>query len=41
MSEPINLFAISNKYGNPDQFKKLIDTAHEFGISVLFNIVLE
>ncbi|MDD3411873.1 MAG: alpha-amylase family glycosyl hydrolase, partial [Eubacteriales bacterium] len=34
-----NFFAASSWYGTPDELKKLIDTAHGLGISVLLDIV--
>ena len=34
-----NFFAVSSRYGTPEQLKKLIDTAHGMGITVLLDIV--
>lgn len=34
-----NFFAVSSWFGNPDDLKYLIDTAHRLGISVLMDIV--
>ncbi len=34
-----NYFAVSSRFGTPDDFKKLVDTAHQMGISVLLDIV--
>ncbi|KAK6199161.1 alpha-1,4-glucan branching enzyme [Scheffersomyces amazonensis] len=34
-----NFFAISSRYGTPDDLKELIDTAHGLGIKVLLDVV--
>lgn len=34
-----NFFAVSSKFGTPEELKRLIDTAHHMGISVLLDIV--
>ena len=34
-----NFFAPSSRFGTPDELKKLIDTAHKMGISVLLDLV--
>lgn len=34
-----NFFAVSSRYGTPEELKCLIDTAHELGITVLLDIV--
>lgn len=34
-----NFFAASSKYGNPDELKELVDTAHNMGIAVIMDIV--
>ncbi|MBE6638169.1 MAG: 1,4-alpha-glucan-branching enzyme [Ruminococcaceae bacterium] len=34
-----NFFAASSRYGNSEQLKKLIDTAHSMGIAVLLDVV--
>lgn len=34
-----NFFAASSRYGNPEDLKELIDTAHQMGITVLLDIV--
>ena len=34
-----NFFAVSSRFGTPDDFKKLIDTAHGMGIRVIIDIV--
>ncbi|OLL22192.1 1,4-alpha-glucan-branching enzyme [Neolecta irregularis DAH-3] len=34
-----NYFAVSSRYGTPDQLKELIDTAHGLGITVLLDVV--
>lgn len=34
-----NFFAVSSKFGTPEELKRLIDTAHQMGISVLLDIV--
>jgi 1,4-alpha-glucan branching enzyme len=36
---PANIFAIEEDYGGPDALKKLIKTAHELGIAVIFDVV--
>ncbi len=34
-----NFFAASSRYGTPDEFKELIDRAHELGLRVVMDIV--
>lgn len=34
-----SLFAVSSRYGTPEELKELIDTAHGMGITVLLDIV--
>lgn len=34
-----NLFAVSSRFGTPEEFKHLVDTAHSMGIHVLIDIV--
>lgn len=34
-----NFFAVSSRFGTPDEFKKLVDTAHKLGIRVIIDIV--
>ena len=34
-----NLFAVSSRFGTPDDLKKLIDTAHSMGIAVIMDLV--
>jgi len=34
-----NFFAVSSRFGTPEQLKKLIDTAHGMGIAVLLDVV--
>ncbi|KMU84956.1 1,4-alpha-glucan-branching enzyme [Coccidioides immitis H538.4] len=34
-----NFFAASSRYGNPEDLKELIDTAHELGLVVLLDVV--
>lgn len=34
-----NFFATCSRYGTPDQFKRLIDTAHSLGIRVLLDVI--
>ncbi len=34
-----NFFAVSSRFGNPDQLKILIDEAHSLGISVIIDLV--
>lgn len=34
-----NFFAVSSRFGNPDQLKLLIDEAHSLGISVIIDLV--
>jgi 1,4-alpha-glucan branching enzyme len=34
-----NFFAISSRFGTPDDLKELIDTAHGYGIHVLMDLV--
>ena len=34
-----NFFAVSSRFGTPDDFKKLVDTAHGMGLHVIIDIV--
>ena len=34
-----NFFAVSSRFGTPDEFKKLVDTAHGLGLRVIIDIV--
>lgn len=34
-----NFFAVSSRFGTPDDFKQLVDTAHELGILVLIDLI--
>ena len=34
-----NFFAVSSRFGTPDEFKELVDTAHGMGIAVVMDIV--
>lgn len=34
-----NFFAVSSRFGTPDDLKKLIDTAHQMGIAVIMDLV--
>ncbi len=34
-----NFFAISSRFGTPDDFKKLVDTAHGIGLRVIIDLV--
>ena len=34
-----NFFAVSSRFGTPEELKELIDTAHGLGIRVLLDIV--
>ena len=34
-----NFFAVSSRFGTPDDFKKLIDTAHGMGLRVIIDLV--
>ena len=34
-----NFFAVSSRFGTPDDFKKLVDTAHKLGLRVIIDIV--
>ncbi len=34
-----NLFAVSSRFGTPEEFKELVDTAHGLGIAVIMDIV--
>ncbi|MCL2095309.1 MAG: alpha-amylase family glycosyl hydrolase [Oscillospiraceae bacterium] len=34
-----NFFAVSSRFGTPEELKRLIDTAHEMGIAVLLDLV--
>lgn len=34
-----SFFAISSRYGTPEELKSLIDRAHELGLTVLLDVV--
>lgn len=34
-----NFFAVSSRFGTPDDFKRLVDTAHKLGLRVIIDIV--
>ncbi|XP_055343029.1 1,4-alpha-glucan-branching enzyme-like [Paramacrobiotus metropolitanus] len=34
-----SFFAVSSRYGTPEQFKRLVDTAHSLGIAILLDVV--
>ena len=34
-----NFFALSSRFGTPEEFKELVDTAHSMGIAVIMDIV--
>jgi hypothetical protein len=34
-----NFFAVSSRYGTPEELKSLIDKAHEMGLTVLLDVV--
>ena len=34
-----NFFAVSSRFGTPDDFKKLVDTAHSLGLRVIVDLV--
>jgi 1,4-alpha-glucan branching enzyme len=34
-----NLFSVSSRFGTPDDFKGLVDHAHELGVIVILDIV--
>lgn len=34
-----NFFAVSSRFGTPDDFKKLVDTAHGMGLRIIIDIV--
>lgn len=34
-----NFFAVSSRFGTPDEFKKLVDTAHGLGLRVIIDLV--
>ena len=34
-----NFFAVSSRFGTPDEFKSLIDTAHQMGLRVIMDLV--
>ena len=34
-----NFFALSSRFGTPEEFKELVDTAHSYGIAVIMDIV--
>jgi maltooligosyltrehalose trehalohydrolase len=35
----VNPYAVQNTYGGPDEFKRLIDAAHAYGIAVILDVV--
>ncbi|WCN14344.1 1,4-alpha-glucan branching protein GlgB [Marinomonas mediterranea] len=37
--QPVGLFAVTSRYGTPDEFKALIDAFHQAGISVIMDWV--
>jgi maltooligosyltrehalose trehalohydrolase len=37
--DPANLFAPHHAYGGPDEFKRLVDAAHRYGIAVILDVV--
>jgi 1,4-alpha-glucan branching enzyme len=39
-SNPAHLFAIESSYGGPDAFKRFVKDAHEHGIAVILDVVL-
>jgi len=34
-----NFFAVSSRFGTPDEFKSLIDTAHQMGLRVIIDLI--
>ena len=34
-----NFFAVSSRFGKPEDFKRLVDTAHALGIKVIIHLV--
>lgn len=34
-----SFFALSSRFGTPDEFKELVDTAHSFGLAVIMDLV--
>lgn len=34
-----NFFAVSSRFGTPDEFKSLVDTAHQMGLAVIIDLV--
>ncbi len=34
-----SFFAVSSRYGNPDEFKYLVDSAHGLGLTVILDLV--
>lgn len=34
-----NFFSISSRFGNPEDFKELVDTAHKYGLKVIIDLV--
>ena len=34
-----NFFSISSRFGNPEEFKELVDTAHKYGLKVIIDFV--
>lgn len=34
-----NFFSIASRFGNPEEFKELVDTAHRYGLKVIIDLV--
>ncbi len=34
-----NFFSIASRFGNPEEFKELVDTAHKYGLRVIIDLV--
>ncbi|MBR2509090.1 MAG: alpha amylase C-terminal domain-containing protein [Lentisphaeria bacterium] len=34
-----NFFSISSRFGNPEEFKELVDSAHKYGLKVIIDLV--
>lgn len=34
-----NFFSVSSRFGTPDEFKRLVDTAHDMGVAVIIDLV--
>ena len=34
-----NFFSIASRFGNPEEFKELVDTAHKYGLKVIIDLV--